>query len=256
RLIEICELPDERESNEKDIDVSETYKNLVSIDFKNITFKYDRDIILDNTSLSVSKGDFIAVMGISGIGKSTLLKLLLGVFNTDKGEISINLKNKNLPVDKHTRRLFAYVPQGNMLLSGTIRQNLTFINSDASESEILEAVKISCADKFINELPKGLDTVIGEHGIGLSEGQIQRLAIARSILSKSPVILLDEATSALDEKTEREFLVNLKNLKDVTCIIVSHKKAALEICNKRVKIENSKIISEVSNNADSFRRKY
>ena len=131
-----------------------------------------------------------------------------------------------------------------MLLSGTIRDNLTFINSGATDEEIEKAIKISCAKQFIDELPLGLETVIGEKGMGLSEGQIQRLAIARSLLSKSPVLLLDEATSALDEETEKQFLMNLKQLENKTCIIVSHKKAALEICNKYVQIVDSKIICE------------
>lgn len=249
RLMEIANLPDEKESNEKDIDVEETYKNLKSIDFDNITFKYDRDLILDNTSLKVEKGDFIAITGISGIGKSTLLKLLLGVLNVQSGSISLKTLNGEIPVDKHTRRLFSYVPQGNMLLSGTIRDNLTFIHTDVSDEELEKAIRISCADRFIKELPDGIDTVIGEKGLGLSEGQVQRLAIARSMLSESPVLLLDEATSALDEETEKAFLMNLKEMKNVTCIIVSHKKAALEICNKHVRIENSKIVSEVNENA-------
>ncbi|MGN1122940.1 MAG: ATP-binding cassette domain-containing protein, partial [Eubacterium sp.] len=214
------------------------------ISFDNISFKYDRDIILDSTSLSIKKGDFTAIMGISGIGKSTLLKLLLGVFNPQEGAISLKLSDGEIPVDKYTRRLFSYVPQGNMLISGTIRENLTFINSDVTEQEIEQAIRISCAKQFIDDLPLGLETVIGEKGMGLSEGQVQRLAIARSILSKAPVLLLDEATSALDENTEKEFLTNLRQLDGVTCIIVSHKKAALEICNKRIQIINGKIISE------------
>lgn len=242
RLMEICNLPDE-ESKES-ISVSETYNSLTSISLDNISFGYDRELILNNTSLTINKGDFIAVMGISGIGKSTILKLLLGVFKPENGSITLNTQNENINVDKSTRKLFAYVPQGNMLLSGTIRDNLTFINSDATEDEIAEAVRISCAKQFIDELPMGLETVIGEKGTGLSEGQIQRLAIARSLLSKSPVLLLDEATSALDEETEKEFLTNLKDMKNVTCIIVSHKRAALDICNKRVQIIDGKIISE------------
>jgi len=244
RLMEICNLPDEEESNKEDISVQDTYSKLQSVSFKNISFKYDRDIILDNTSLSIKKGDFVAIMGISGIGKSTLLKLLLGVFSVNSGTISLKLPNGDIPVDKHTRRLFAYVPQGNMLLSGTIKDNLTFINSKATDEEIEEAIRISCAKRFIDELPLGLETVIGEKGMGLSEGQIQRLAIARSLLSNAPVLLLDEATSALDEETERQFLMNLKQLENKTCIIVSHKKAALEICNKYVQIVDSKIICE------------
>lgn len=244
RLIEIENLPDEEADNQEDIVVSDIYDSLKSIEFENISFKYDRDIILDNTSLSVNKGDFVAIMGISGIGKSTLLKLLLGVFKVDDGLIELELDGKTLPVDYHTRRLFSYVPQGNFLLSGTIRENLMFINENATEKEIEEAVRISCAEQFINDLPEGLETVIGERGIGLSEGQLQRLAIARSLLSNSPVMLLDEATSALDEDTEKQFLTNLKNLKNKTCIIVSHKRAALEICNKYVQIVDSKIVVE------------
>ncbi len=121
---------------------------------------------------------------------------------------------------------------------------MKFINSNATDEEVQRAVEIACADTFINELPQGLMTVIGERGMGLSEGQVQRLAIARSLLSKSPVLLLDEATSALDEETEHRFLKNLKALQNVTCIIVSHKRAALRILNKHVRIEDCKIVSE------------
>ena len=244
RIMELDDLPNEKEINKKEIDVLDTYKNLNSVEFENISFKYDRDIILDNTSLSIKKGDFVAIMGISGIGKSTLLKLLLGVFNLNFGKIYLDTNNGKIPIDKNTRRLFSYVPQGNMLISGTIKDNITFINPDASDAEIEKAIRISCAKQFIDELPLGLETVIGEKGLGLSEGQVQRLAIARSLLADSPILLLDEATSALDEKTEKEFLTNLKALDNVTCIIVSHKKAALDICNKTIQIKNGKIISE------------
>lgn len=242
RLMELDSLPDEKEVNNTEFDRDSLYSKLQAISFDNISFKYDRDIILDNTSYSVKKGDFVAIMGISGIGKSTLLKLLLGVFNVYEGSIAIKTADGDIPVDRHTRCLFTYVPQGNMLISGTIRENLTFVNDDATDEEIENAIRISCAKQFIDELPMGIETVIGEKGLGLSEGQVQRLAIARSILSKAPVLLLDEATSALDEETEKEFLTNLRQLDNVTCIIVSHKKAALEICNKHIQIENGKIV--------------
>lgn len=244
RLMEIEALPDEKADNSEDIDAVATYKKLKTIDFKDISFRYDRDIILDNTSLSINKGDFVAIMGISGIGKSTLLKLLLGVFKVESGKILLTTDDSEIPVDYHTRHLFSYVPQGNFLLSGTILENLKFINENATDEEVNEAVRISCAKQFIDELPDGLNTVIGERGIGLSEGQLQRLAIARSLLSNSPVMLLDEATSALDENTEMEFLTNLRELKNKTCIIVSHKRAALEICNKHIQIIDSKIVME------------
>lgn len=244
RLMELDDLPNETQKNATEIDAVKVYKELKSIDFNNISFKYDRDIILDNTSLKINKGDFVAIMGISGIGKSTLLKLLLGVFNLNSGSITLETDSCSIPIDKNTRKMFSYVPQGNMLISGTIRDNITFINQNASDEEIEQAVRISCSKQFIDELPNGIETVIGEKGLGLSEGQVQRLAIARSLLANAPVILLDEATSALDENTEKEFLQNLKELKNVTCIIVSHKMAALEICNKKIQIKDGKIISE------------
>lgn len=242
RLIEIDSLPDEETENAENIDCSNIYKKLRAIRFDNITFSYDRDEILSQTSLTVDKGDFVAISGISGIGKSTLLKLLLGVYKVQEGSVLLQLDDGEMPVDRSTRRLFSYVPQGNMLISGTIRDNLLFINGEATEDEIEAAVKISCAKEFIDEFPLGLDTVIGEKGTGLSEGQIQRIAIARSLLAKAPVLLLDEATSALDENTERQFLTNLRTVEDLTCIIVSHKHAALEICDKQVRISDNKII--------------
>lgn len=183
----------------------------------------------------------MAITGISGIGKSTLLKLLLGVLYPQKGNIYFALGDKKREADKGIRGLFAYVPQGNMLLSGTIRENVTFLNEDKSEEDINLAVKISCMEPFMEELPDGLNTVIGERGHGLSEGQIQRIAIARAILCDSPILLFDEATSALDESTEKELLENIKKLKNKTCIIISHKRAAVEACNKEVRIVGKKI---------------
>ena len=153
----------------------------------------------------------MAITGISGIGKSTLLKLLLGVFPTQDGSIYLEMADgTHIPADKHTRRLFAYVPQGNMLLSGTILDNLKFINSDATDEEVQRAIEIACADTFINELPQGLMTVIGERGMGLSEGQVQRLAIARSLLSKSPVLLLDDVLSELDDGRKQYLLTRMR----------------------------------------------
>lgn len=241
RIIELESLDDEPVINDDNLNVKELYAELSTIEFENITFKYDRDEIFEDTSLTVEKGDLVVMTGISGIGKSTLTKLLLGVFPLDGGEIYLKLNDgRRFTVDTNTRKFFSYVPQGNFLLSGTIRENIAFINSDATDEEIWRAVRFACAD-FIAELPKGLDTVSGEKGLGLSEGQVQRIAIARAILSDAPVILLDEATSALDEMTELRLLENIKNLSDKTCILISHKKAANDVCNKEVRIVDKKI---------------
>lgn len=241
RIMEIDDLPDEAIVN-SDLNIGKLYREMRRLSFDDITFSFDRDKVLEHTSLDVEKGEFVAIEGISGIGKSTLLKLLLSVYQPQEGSIYIDSENERIAVDKSTRKLFSYVPQGNFLLSGTLRENVAFVAPDASDEEIHKAAEIACADEFIHELPQGLDTVIAERGGGLSEGQVQRIAIARAILSKAPVLLLDEATSALDEATEEKLLKNLRALKDVTCLIVSHKKAAEQICDKIVTIEDKKVV--------------
>lgn len=242
RIMEFEDMEDEIVVNDTETDFTALYNNLVSIDFENITFRYDRDLIFSDTGLTVEKGDLLVMTGISGIGKSTLIKLLLGVYSLESGEIFLKMKDgSKVVVDRNIRRLFSYVPQGNFLLSGSIRDNISFIKPDASDKEIKEAIEFACAD-FIFDLPKGLDTVIGEKGMGLSEGQVQRVAIARAFLSGAPIILLDEATSALDENTELKLLENIKKLSDKTCILISHKKAANALCDKEVRIVNGKIM--------------
>lgn len=243
RIMEIEQVEDELSLNEAVVNADGIYENMKTISFNHISFGYGRELVFDDTSLDICKGDFVAIRGMSGIGKSTLLKLLLGVFRPQEGSININMSDGNaIAADKITRTLFSYVPQGNYLLSGTIRENLLLVNNDATEEEINKALDISYANHFIKKLPDGLETVIGEKGLGLSEGQVQRLAIARAILSKSPIILLDEATSALDSKTEKHVLESIKAMSDSTCIIITHREAALEVCNKEVVIEDRKII--------------
>lgn len=241
RIMEIEEYNDELDVNEKIEDIYGFYDNLESINFKNITFKYNRDLVFDDASIKINKGDFAAITGISGIGKSTLLKLLLGVIYPESGEITIKSVDYERVADKSTRDLFSYVPQGNMLLSGTLRENITFMCEGKTDEEIDRAITLSCADEFIRELPEGLETTVGERGLGLSEGQIQRIAIARAILYDAPILLLDEATSALDEGTEERLLRNLRGLDNRTCIIITHKPAALNVCNKEIRIEDKKI---------------
>ncbi len=254
RIMEIENLEDEAVINDKNIDTEKIYSTLKSIEFDNITFSYDKEKIFDRTSLSINKGDYVVITGISGIGKSTLTRLLLSVFPLDDGKIYLKLNNgEKIFVDKTLRKMFAYVPQGNFVLSGTIRENISFVRPDATDEEIMEAAKISCADEFINNLPNGLDTVLGEKGSGLSEGQIQRIAIARAVICKTPILLLDEATSALDIETERRLLRNLRNKRSyMTLILVSHKLSANSVCNKEVRIDNKKIVVSEINNENKY----
>lgn len=243
RIIEIESLPKE-ELLCAPLDPKADYEGLAGISFEDISFGYGRDVIFENASLKIDKGDFAALGGISGIGKSTLIKLLLGVIAPQGGGIFLEINGKKIPAGKHSRALFSYVPQGNLLLSGTIREAVSLVRPDATDEDIMRAAEISCAAEFIGELPEGLDTYIGEKGFGLSEGQVQRLAVMRAILSDAPVILLDEATSALDEATEAQLLKNIRRLENKTCIIISHKRAAFDICNKKILINNKKITVE------------
>ncbi len=243
RIIEIDNLPDEKEEHNL-LDSEDAYTSLQGLCFDKISFGYGRDIVFEDASLTIDKGDFAVIAGISGIGKSTLIKLLLGVFTPQSGDIFLKMSDQNLNVGKFSRPLFSYVPQGNLLLSGTIRDAVSMVKPDATDAEIMLAAEISCAADFIKKLPKGLDTEIGEKGMGLSEGQVQRLAVCRAILSDAPIILLDEATSALDEETEERLLKNIRGLKNKTCVIISHKRAAFDICNKHIYIEDKKIRTE------------
>ena len=145
--------------------------------------------------------------------------------------------NEAGPLSGSTRKLFAYVPQGNLLFSGTLRENLLLVKPDATEAEVEQAVYLSCMDAYLPQLPQGLETVLGENAHGLSEGQAQRLAIARAVLGGAPILLLDEVTSALDAETERTVLQRLRRLPDRTCIAVTHRPAALELADWKLQVD-------------------
>ena len=246
RLMELEELADDSLNGQR-ADAEKVYGNMKYIDVRNVDFSYEEDNpVLINSSCRINKGDFVSITGMSGIGKSTLFKILLDIYPKSKGEAVIVTDDGEITVNGLTRTLFAYVPQGNMLFSGSVKDNLLFLTDkdNASEMSIEKALECACADSFIKALPQGLDTVIGENGVGLSEGQIQRISVARAILSDAPILLLDEATSALDEPTEAKMLENLKHMTDKTCIIVTHRRRALDICNRHLVIENKKIIEK------------
>lgn len=242
RLMELSSLPDDTALNPP-CEKQALWDSFTGLHLRDVSFSYGRNPVLKDVQLSLSRGEFAVLSGISGIGKSTLFKLLLGVLKPDAGAVEIETAAGALSADKTTRALFSYVPQGNLLFSGTVRENLCFVKADATEEEIDRAVRVSCADEFLRELPEGLDTRLGEGGRGLSEGQMQRLAVARAVLTDAPVLLLDEATSALDAQTERRLLQNLKALPGKTCLLISHKTAAFDVCDRVLELREGRVLS-------------
>ena len=238
RIMELEQLKGEPEAM---TDADGLYQLMDAIRAEKLAFSYDRDQILEDADFTLPKGAFAVITGPSGIGKSTLLKLLLGVYRPNGGGLQADCGEKKVALDRRTRRLFAYVPQGNLLLSGTLQENLTIIKPEATEEEIRAAIHVSCMDEFLPQLPKGLDTMLGESGAGLSEGQAQRLSIARAVLGGAPVLLLDECTSALDAGTEERVLQRLKALPNRTCIAVTHRPAAIALCDWRLEVGDRKI---------------
>lgn len=239
RLIELENLPEENMGNP--LPVAEVYAGMRCLRGEDIHFSYDNEPILSGGDFCIPKGSVTVITGESGVGKTTLFRMLLGLFVPTSGTISLETETGSIPVGVDTRSLFSYVPQGNMILSGTICENISFCRDTASDEEIEQAAKTAMIYDFVAALPKGFDTELGERGLGLSEGQIQRIAIARALLSQAPILLLDEATSALDEKTERALLENIKAMKDKTVILITHRPMALEICDGSIHIQNGKI---------------
>ena len=233
RLLEVIGLPNEEQG--------ETISSFDEIQMKNACFQYDdgvEDVLLDVTA-TIHRGDFVAMTGISGGGKTSLFQLLLGIYRPTSGEILFVNSGKSINACRGTRGLFAYVPQGNTLMSGTLRDNLTMFTNGTTEEAVTAAIHAACLDDVVAEV--GLDAKLGERGIGLSEGQAQRVAIARALLSDAPILLLDEATSALDEQTEAKLLENIGAMRDKTVIIVTHRRAALKICDYTLHIENGRM---------------
>ena len=234
RIMELEALPRQPDPDREC--VRALYGSLTGFTADHLSFAYDREPVLTNVSLTIPKGGMTVIIGQSGIGKSTLLKLLLGLYRPDSGRLSIDLPDGPIAIDRSTRSLFSYAPQGNFLLSGTLRENLTFTNPHATEEEIRQALHVSVMDEYVASLPQGLETVLLENGAGLSEGQAQRLSLARAILSGAPVLLLDEVTSALDEATEATVLERICALPDRTCIAVTHRPAALKLATSIIEV--------------------
>ncbi|WP_302630671.1 ABC transporter ATP-binding protein [uncultured Clostridium sp.] len=234
RLMELEEIPLEKSSEKEVIDFINP-----EITFEDVSFEYKKGIkIINDINLTIPYGETIAFVGPSGEGKTTLIRLILALINPSSGKVYLKENNKKDSFNRDYRNLISYVPQGNTLFSGTIEDNLRYGNFEATEEEIYEALKNACALDFVNELENGIKTVIGEKATGISEGQAQRIAIARSFLRKKPILILDEATSALDPETEVSVLKSVKSLPHKpTCIIITHRPSALNICHRIIRLE-------------------
>ncbi len=213
----------------------------VGVSVKNLTFGYiPTETVLDNVSIDIKPGEFVAIIGESGIGKTTLIRLIMSFMSNYKGDIEFfNQDGKTEKANAGTREFISYVPQGNTLFSGTIRENIRMGKLDATTEEMYEALKLASGYDFVMELPQGIDTVIGERGHGISEGQAQRIAIARALVRKAPFLILDEATSSLDMETEQKVILGLQALTPrPTCLIITHRKSILEYCDREIKMKD------------------
>lgn len=234
RILEIEHIKDD-ECCENNLDIDKIYSEMKEIKFNNVSFSYgDKKEVLKDLTLCIKKNEFVAVSGTSGMGKSTFLKLILGIISPQSGTVTIDNK---YTLDKNLRKMFSYVPQGNMILAGTIKDNITFSDKEVCEEKIIECAKIAQIYDVIQSLENGFDTIIGEGGSGLSEGQIQRLAIARALYHDANIILLDEATSALDKDTELNLLKSLKALNSKTLIIVTHRSEVMDFCDRIISVK-------------------
>ncbi len=260
RLMEIESFPDDHIGEAKSTEeIHSAYDRMVSVGMNNVSYTYyppaediasitkeQMPVALKNISFSIGKGEYVAFTGHSGCGKSTAIKLLMSVYKADEGSCSIVLDDKEEELSSQWHRLFAYVPQGNKLMSGTVRDAVAFADRARSDDDaaVANALKVACAYDFVSELENGIDTVLGERGTGLSEGQTQRISIARAIFADSPILILDEATSSLDSATEQRLLENLRKMTDKTVIIVTHRPAALSFCDRVLEFTENGLIEK------------
>lgn len=231
RLMELEEDPMEEQGD------SIPMKAPCGIRFDNVSYAYDNEeqLTINSLSFDFKPGSCTALLGETGAGKTTIVRMILALLKPKSGAITIYNNKVEEQLSPLLRCNLVYVPQGNTLMSGTIRDNLLLGKPDATEKEMKEALKKSCAE-FVMQLPDGIDTICTEKGGGLSEGQAQRIAIARALLRNRPIMIFDESTSALDPETERQLLANILSKKDKTIIFVTHRPAVVEYCDHTLKI--------------------
>ena len=244
RLMDILQMPKEDYSKRGMADrLKDDNKNDgLAIKVNGLSYAYNNgNEVFSGASFQAAPHEIIALVGPSGEGKTTMLRIILGLLRPKEGSVTIEgmTNNEYMEISPSTRRLFSYVPQGNTMFSGTIAENMRNVREDASDKDIQDALKLACAWEFVDKLPEGINSRISERGGGFSEGQSQRLSIARALLRHSPILLLDEATSALDVATERRVLKNImQDEYPRTCIVTTHRPTVLSICNRVYAIRN------------------
>lgn len=210
-----------------------------------LTFAYQPgEPVIREADFLAKPGEIVALVGPSGEGKTTLIRLILGLVRPGGGRAYLRgADGTEVAMNAETRRQFSYVPQGNTVLAGTIADNLRLVKEDATDQELEEALKLACAWEFVSQLPQGMHSPVGERGRGLSEGQAQRIAIARAIVKDAPVLLLDEATSALDVATERQVLRNIiRSRPNKTCIVTTHRPSVLGLCQRVYRVSQGRVL--------------
>lgn len=243
RIISVLNLPREEEDESLAAREIADFDEAPEIEFRDVSFGYKNGgKVFSEVNLTVAPGKFAAFVGPSGGGKTTLLRLLLGLVKPQSGKATLSAKGKTTEISSVTRRIFTYVPQEKAMFSGTVAEMLRLFSPEATDEEINAALKAACAYDFVAALPEGINTPLGERGAGFSEGQNQRLAIARAVLRKAPVLLLDEATSALDLETERRVLENITALcRGKTLIVMTHRESVLPLCDSVYRISGGKV---------------
>ena len=235
RIREIVELPKEVHNPEAAEKLKKSAEDGLTVRMRNVDFAYEDDReVVKNSDFVAKPGEIVALVGPSGEGKTTMIRLILGLVHPQSGNVTLSGRDgEELDINADIRQFFSYVPQGNTMLAGTIAENLRMVKEDATDEEIIDALKTACAWDFVSKLPKTINAPLGERGRGLSEGQAQRIAIARAVLRDAPVLLLDEATSALDVSTERKVLRNIiRQHPNKTCIVTTHRPSVLNMCQR------------------------
>ena len=243
RIRELIELPREIHLPETE-KLQELAADGLELRMEGLDFAYvEGKQVIRDSAFRAGPGEIVALVGPSGEGKTTMIRLMLGLIHPDGGRVLIRGKDgTEVEANADGRGLFSYVPQGNAILSGTIAENLRLVREDASDEELEEALKVACAWDFVSRLPKGIDSPVGERGRGLSEGQAQRIGIARAVLRDAPILLLDEATSALDVATERQVLRNIiRQRPNKTCIVTTHRPTVLNLCQRVYRVMDTRV---------------